>query len=170
MEIQRVSVSSIKPYKRNPRRNDKAVDAVAESIRQCGYCAPIVVDESMVILAGHTRHKALQRLGWRECEVCIVPGLTDAQKRKYRLLDNQTATLADWEFDLLSVELEGLDFEGFDFGFNLESEVLERGERVNKTDRDVEPLPRLQRNVFENFEKDFEPELTGKYDIHSGRT
>lgn len=63
MEIKRVAIGEIKPYENNPRLNDGAVDAVAESIRQCGYCAPIVVDENMVILAGHTRHKALQKLG-----------------------------------------------------------------------------------------------------------
>lgn len=63
MEIKRVKIGQIKPYENNPRLNDGAVDAVAESIRQCGYCAPIVVDENMVILAGHTRHKALQKLG-----------------------------------------------------------------------------------------------------------
>lgn len=63
MEIKRVPYGQIKPYESNPRLNDEAVDAVAESIRQCGYCAPIVVDENMVILAGHTRHKALAKLG-----------------------------------------------------------------------------------------------------------
>ena len=63
MELKRVPLSAIKPYPGNPRINDEAVDAVAESIRQCGYCAPIVVDENMVILAGHTRHKALTKLG-----------------------------------------------------------------------------------------------------------
>ena len=63
MEIKRVRIETIKPYEKNPRHNDEAVEAVMESIRQCGYCAPIVVDENMVILAGHTRHKALQKLG-----------------------------------------------------------------------------------------------------------
>ena len=77
MEIKRVPYGQIKPYESNPRLNDEAVDAVAESIRQCGYCAPIVVDENMVILAGHTRHKALAKLGgYDECEVCIVKGLS----------------------------------------------------------------------------------------------
>lgn len=74
MEICVVPISKIKPYPNNPRRNGKAVEAVAESIRQCGYCAPIVVDENMVVLAGHTRLKALKRLGWKECEVVIRGG------------------------------------------------------------------------------------------------
>lgn len=118
MELKRVPLDTIKPYESNPRINDEAVDAVAESIRQCGYCAPIVVDENMVILAGHTRHKALKQLGWHEVEVCIVPGLTSDQKRKYRVLDNKTNEIAGWDFALLDQELAALDFEGFDFGFD----------------------------------------------------
>ena len=117
MEIKRVSYGQIKPYESNPRLNDGAVDAVAESIRQCGYCAPFVVDENMVILAGHTRHKALGKLGYTDAEVCVVYGLTSDQKRKYRILDNKTNELAQWDFALLEQELAELDFDGFDFGF-----------------------------------------------------
>lgn len=117
MELKKVPIGQIKPYGSNPRINDEAVDAVAESIKQCGYCAPIVVDENMVILAGHTRHKALKQLGWHEVEVCIVPGLTSDQKRKYRILDNKTNEIAVWDFALLDQELAELDFDGFDFGF-----------------------------------------------------
>lgn len=117
MELKRVPLEQIKPYGSNPRINDEAVDAVAESIKQCGYCAPIVVDEDMVILAGHTRHKALGKLGWMEAEVVVREGLTSEQKRKYRLLDNKTNELAKWDFALLDQELAEMDFEGFDFGF-----------------------------------------------------
>lgn len=131
MEIRRVSLSAIHPYERNPRKNGNAVEAVAESIKQCGYCAPIVADENLVILAGHTRYAALRRIGWKECEVCLVTGLTDEQKRKYRLLDNQTNALAEWDFDLLATELEGLDFNGFDFG--LETLVDEHAEQHEKS-------------------------------------
>jgi hypothetical protein len=75
----------------------------------------------MVILAGHTRHKALKQLEWDEVEVCIVPGLTSEQKRKYRILDNKTNELAKWDFALLKKELDGLDFGGFDFGFDTDT-------------------------------------------------
>lgn len=119
MEIVKLKLSQIKPYEKNPRRNDSAVDAVAASIEQCGYCSPILVDENNVILAGHTRYKALQKLGWKEAEVVVRDGLTDEQKRKYRLLDNKTNELAGWDFELLDSELEGIDFDGFDFGFEL---------------------------------------------------
>lgn len=121
MKLVKLKLSQIKPYEKNPRINDGAVDAVAESIKQCGYCQPILVDENNVILAGHTRFKALQKLGWETVEVVIKDGLTDEQKRKYRLLDNKTNEIAGWDFDLLNEELEGLDFEGFDFGFDFAS-------------------------------------------------
>ncbi|MEA4928496.1 MAG: DNA methyltransferase [Candidatus Limiplasma sp.] len=113
-----IPISAIIPYDHNPRQNDQAVPAVMESIRQCTYINNIVVDEGNVILAGHTRMKALQRLGYTQVEVCRVSGLTEEQKRKYRLLDNKTGELAEWDFDLLPGEMEGLDFEGFDFGFD----------------------------------------------------
>ena len=127
MKIETLAISSITPYPNNPRKNAGAVDAVAESIRQCGYCAPIVVDENMVILAGHTRLMAVKKLGWDSVEVCIKEGMTDIQKRMYRLLDNKTSEIAGWDFDMLTEELDGLDFDGFDFGFGIdgEEEVVE---------------------------------------------
>ena len=118
MEIRTLQISQIKPYPNNPRKNDEAVESVMESIKQCGYCQPILVDEDMVILAGHTRFKAIKRLGWEECPVVVRAGMTEEQKRKYRLLDNKTNEIAQWDNDLLMEELEGLDFEGFDFGFD----------------------------------------------------
>ena len=114
----RLALADITPYENNPRNNDKAVDAVKESIRQCEYIAPIIIDEDGVILAGHTRAKALRELGRTEAEVIVVSGLTDEQKRKYRLLDNKTNELAAWDFNMLALEIEDLDFDGFDFGFD----------------------------------------------------
>jgi len=92
MELQLVmrKLSDIHPYERNPRRNDPAVDAVAESIRQCSYIAPIVVDEEGVILAGHTRYKALKKLKRKEAQVIVKAGLSEEQRRKYRLSDNKS--------------------------------------------------------------------------------
>ncbi|MCI8688199.1 MAG: ParB N-terminal domain-containing protein [Lawsonibacter sp.] len=112
MEMQLVimKLSEIRPYERNPRRNDPAVGSVMESIQQCTYVAPIVVDEDGVILAGHTRYQALKKLKRKEAEVIVKAGLSEEQKRKYRLLDNKTAELAGWDLDLLAGELEGLDF------------------------------------------------------------
>ena len=119
MQIRRVQIAEIVPYENNPRRNDDAVEAVAESIRQCGYRARIIVDENMVVLAGHTRLKAMQRLGWTECEVQVEDDLSEEQRRKYRLLDNKMSELAGWDFDRLTQELDGLDFEGMDIDWRL---------------------------------------------------
>lgn len=117
MQLVKKKLSDIFPYENNPRKNDKAVATVMESIRQCEYIAPIIIDEDGVILAGHTRYKALQKMGWTEAECIVKEGLTEEQKRKYRLLDNKTNEVAGWDYGMLEDELEGLDFEGFDFGF-----------------------------------------------------
>ena len=85
-----LKIGDIHPYPNNPRKNDQAVDAVVESIKQCGYIAPIIVDENNVILAGHTRYKALKKLGYTEIECIIKENLNEQQKRKYRVLDNKT--------------------------------------------------------------------------------
>lgn len=142
MELKKVKVSDIVPYINNPRNNDGAVGAVVESIKQCGYITPIIVDENMVILAGHTRHKAIQRLGWQECTVAVASGLNEEQKRKYRLLDNKTNEFATWDFAALEQELEGLDFGDFDFGFNVD---------------DVEGLFEAEQHIKEEAEKDEYP-------------
>ena len=115
MEYQKKRLEEIKPYENNPRINDDAVEDVMESIRQCSYIAPIVVDENGVILAGHTRYKALLRLGYDECDVIVAEGLNEEQKRKYRLYDNKTAELAEWDQRKLMEELSDVDFLGYDF-------------------------------------------------------
>ena len=139
MEIKKVSVKDIIPYDNNPRKNDNAVDAVMESIKQCGYIAPIITDEDMVVLAGHTRLKAIKRLGWSECNVEIIKGLTEEQKRKYRILDNKVGELAEWNFSRLEEELDGLSFDGFDFGFD----DLDQEEKTNE-EREQEFKERME--------------------------
>ena len=118
-EIVKLKLSEIIPYERNPRKNDLSVDDVAESIRQVGYKQKIIVDENNVIIAGHTRLKALQKLGWKECEVQRELDMTEEQKKKYRLLDNKVGEKSTWDYELLDWELEEIDFEGYDFGFDV---------------------------------------------------
>ncbi len=96
-------------------KNDGAVNAVAESIRQCSYITPIIVDENHVIIAGHTRYKALMALGESEAECLVCDVLTEEQKKKYRFLDNKTGEKAAWDLMKLEVELEGLDLEDSTF-------------------------------------------------------
>ena len=115
MKLERLKLSEITPYGNNPRKNDGAVNAVAESIRQCSYITPVIVDEDHVIIAGHTRYKALKALGMDDAECLVCEGLTEEQKKKYRFLDNKTGEKAAWDLMKLETELEGLDLEGFDF-------------------------------------------------------
>ena len=142
-----LKVNEIKPYEKNARKNDEAVPVVMESIKQCEYIAPIIIDEHNIILAGHTRFKALKRLKYKEIEVLRVYGLTEEQKRKYRLLDNKTGEIAQWDFDLLPDELDGLDFGELelDWGINLESEkeheIIE--DDVPEIDEQAEPITKL---------------------------
>lgn len=128
MDLITKKLDEIKPYMHNPRKNDGAVDAVAESIRQCGYIAPIIVDEDGVILAGHTRYKALRLLDRQEAQVIVKTGLSEEQKRKYRLLDNKTGELASWDLELLEQELEGLDLEAFSLDWEVEPPDFDFGD------------------------------------------
>ena len=130
MEIIRISIDKINPYKKNPRKNDDAVDDVAESIKECGYCNPIIVDENYEVLAGHTRLKAIKKLGWEECDVIVRKGLSEEQKKKYRLYDNKTGELAQWDPEKLVTEMEDLDFSAFDFEWDLPIEM----DRFGSTD------------------------------------
>ena len=117
-KLVRMKLADLVPYDNNPRRNEEAVEATIASMQQCGNIDPIEVDENRVILSGHTRRLALLKMGYEESDVVVVTGLTEAQKKKYRLLANKTNEFASWDIDKLSEELEGLDFEGFDFGFD----------------------------------------------------
>lgn len=113
-------LSELIPYENNPRFNEEAVADVVESIKQTGNLDPIEVDENMVILSGHTRLKALKKLKYTETEVLVYEGLTEEQKRKYRILANKTGEKAQWDMTKLQEELDGLDFGNFDFGFDLD--------------------------------------------------
>ena len=119
MKIENLKLSEIKPYERNPRKNDRAVEPVAESIRQFGFKQPIVVDKDGVIVAGHTRYKAAQKLGLETVPCVRADDLTPAQVKAYRIADNKLNELATWDFAMLDEELKSIDFnfEPFDFGF-----------------------------------------------------
>ena len=116
MELVKVKFSDIKPYKNNPRYNDEAIGVIEDSIERVGYITPIIIDENGEILAGHSRYRALFNLGLDdEVECVVVRGLSEEQKKKFRLLDNKTAEIADWDLDKLVVELDGLDFDYADY-------------------------------------------------------
>ena len=118
MHVEMLPIGSIRPYENNPRINDAAVGAVAASIREFGFRQPIVVDEQYVIIVGHTRHKAAVQLGLKEVPVHVAVGLTPAQARAYRLADNQTANLSQFDDDKLVQELAELRDVDFDLGLS----------------------------------------------------
>lgn len=114
-----LKTEEITPYFNNPRANDSAVDMVAESIASFGFRNPIIVDKDRVIIAGHTRLKAAEKLGLAEVPVIVAEDLTEDQARAFRLVDNRTAEVADWDFAKLAEELQSvdLDLSAFDFDF-----------------------------------------------------
>ena len=109
-DIELVPVTRIKPYPGNPRKiPGKAVKQTAESIREFGWQQPLVVDENMVIVAGHTRYEAAKHLGETEVPVVIAAQLTPGQIRAFRIVDNRSHDYTYWDFPQLMGELEGLD-------------------------------------------------------------
>jgi len=114
MNVELRPIGSVTPYEKNSRKNDGAVEAVAKSLREFGFRQPIVIDEQGVVVAGHTRLKAAQKLGLTQVPVHVAIGLTPEQARAYRLAHNQTVTIAEWDMDLLQVELGDLKELEFD--------------------------------------------------------
>lgn len=115
------------PYANNPRNNDIAVEPLKNSIKEFGFKVPIIVDKDGEIVAGHTRLKAAKELKLEEVPCIIADDLTPEQVKAFRLADNKVGELAEWDFDLLDLELEELenvnfDMEGFGFEFNLQKE------------------------------------------------
>jgi site-specific DNA-methyltransferase (adenine-specific) len=116
-------LSEIKPYEKNPRKNDEAVVFVANSISMFGFKVPIVIDKDGVIVAGHTRYKAAKKLNLKEVPCIVADDLTEEQVKAFRLADNKVAEKAEWDFDLLADELDDLfDFDMTVFGFEEETE------------------------------------------------
>lgn len=115
-----MQIGALKPYKNNPRKNDGAVDAVVASIREFGFKVPIVIDKDCEIVAGHTRYKAAKKLGLKSVPCIIADDLTPEQIKAFRLADNKTAELAEWDIDLLNIELDDIQLDMSAFGFDIE--------------------------------------------------
>ena len=138
-KIVMVKVSEIKPYEKNPRINDNAVESVANSIKEFGFKVPIVLDKDKVIINGHTRLKASILLGLNEVPCIIATDLTKKQVKALRIADNKTQELATWDNSLLGDELSNLsDFDFTDFGFNdIELMMLTEDIEPEKFDKDM---------------------------------
>ena len=139
-------LAEIKPYEKNPRLNDGAVDAVATSITAFGWRQPIVVDGDGVIICGHTRWKAAQKLGLELVPVHVATDLSPEQVRAYRIADNKSSELAEWNMELLPLEMAELQGAGFDWsslGFNADdlAKILDPDGKPGECDPDDIPEP-----------------------------
>src|SRR6266568_9156428 len=146
MQVELRPIATIQPYENNPRINDQAVDVVAASIREFGFRQPIVVDVHGVIIVGHTRYKAALKLGLKKIPVLVAKDLTPEQIKAYRIVDNKTADLSDWNYDLLPIELAGLQGMNYDLsllGFDEDelAELLNGGIKDGLCDPDDVPEP-----------------------------
>lgn len=133
-------VSKLKPYERNPRINKKAVDAVAKSIQRVGNNDPIEVNEKYVILCGHTRKLALEKLGIKTTDILVLSGLTEKQQKEYRITNNKTGELAEWDFEILEADFSADDL--IEFGFDIKD--LTQPEVVED---EAPPVPKKARTV-----------------------
>ena len=128
MEIKLVNIEKLKPYANNARDNGKAVDKVADSIKEFGFKNPILIDNENEIIAGHTRLLAAKKLGLIEVPTIKVDDLTPEQVKAFRIADNKTAEYAEWDFELLAKEMEQLKIADYDLsltGFDMsEAEKL----------------------------------------------
>ena len=136
-----IKTDELIPYVNNPRDNDAAVEKVAASIKEFGFKNPIIIDKDNVIVSGHTRLKAAKMLGLEEVPCILAGNLTEQQLREFRIIDNKTQELADWDLELMREELESI--QGIDmseFGFLIKEiedqkakeEVKEKSEKESK--------------------------------------
>jgi DNA modification methylase len=146
MKVEIIEIDRLIPYANNPRDNDAAVDAVCASIREFGWRVPIVCDQGLMIICGHTRYKAAKKLGLTKVPVHVATDLTPAQVKAYRIADNATNEIAEWNYELLPIELSALQEMDFDLnllGFDQEEllRIMSGDVEQGLTDPDDVPLP-----------------------------
>src|SRR5260221_5491292 len=146
-QIQIRSIDRLVFYVRNPRKNDAAVDRMCASIREFGFKIPVVARSSGEVIDGHLRLKAAQQLHIKEIPVIPCDDWTDAQVKAFRLLVNRSVNWADWDAELLSLEM--LDLKGLDFDLNLTGfDTREIDELLlgDEPDRQEDLVPALPEN------------------------
>lgn len=119
MHITQKPLGEIHPYQNNPRKNAKAVNAVAESIKRYGFLVPIVLTADGEIVAGDTRYKAAKKLKLKTVPCVVADELDPEQIKAFRLADNKVSEIAEWDVDLLSAELADIAADMSVFGFDL---------------------------------------------------
>lgn len=159
MKVENWDISRVIPYAKNPRKNDDAVEATANSIREFGWQQPIVVDKNGVIIVGHTRLKAAKKLKLDQVPVTVADNLTDEQIKAYRLADNKTGELADWDVDMLDDELNDiLNIDMSEFGFEEldEQDYQQKDDNTDPASLDDKTIIIIEANNEEELEQYFE--------------
>ena len=136
MNIIEKNIDELSLYENNPRLNDNAVDYVANSIKEFGFKIPCLITGTGEVICGHTRIKAALKLGMKEVPCIVADDLTEEQVKAFRLVDNQTASIAEWDFEALENELSGImNINMDDFGFDLLFQDESSKEKKQKLDQ-----------------------------------
>jgi DNA modification methylase len=150
MKSEQAKIEDLVPYINNARKHSEAqIKKIAASIREYGFLAPILADENNTVLAGHGRLEAAKLLKLETVPVVRVEHLTEVQKKGYILADNRLAELAEWDTELLELELDFLKEADFDIdltGFNLE-EMEEESSETKKGNTDPDEVPEVEKNI-----------------------
>lgn len=116
IKVEYLALNDIKPYENNPRFNDNAVKYVANSIKEFGFKVPIIIDQNNVIVAGHTRLKAAEKLNLEKVPCIRASNLNAEQIKAFRIAENKVSEFSDWDMKKLEVELEDINFDMSNFG------------------------------------------------------
>lgn len=171
IKIIQKSIADLTPYSRNPRRNDEAVPMVMNSIKEFGFKVPIVVDKNNIIVCGHTRFKAALKLGLETVPCIVADDLSDEQIKAFRLADNKVSEKAEWDFEILSGELDdiiSIDMDSFGFE-SIEFEEPEEDDSEKANEIALEALGEFGANINEAFETDGAYIFNDRDNIYAGR-
>ena len=149
MQVKMLNLNNIIPYENNPRNNEAAVDIVVKSIKEFGFKVPIIIDKNNVIITGHTRYKAAQKLGMKVIPVLEVEDLTPEQVAAFRIMDNKSAEKSDWDYEKLLKEMDSLKIDDY----NLELTGFELSEIDDLIDKYI------PKEVSEDIEFDVDEEI-----------
>lgn len=139
MDIIMRKVSELIPYDKNTKKHDqKQIENVANSIKRFGWQQPIVIDEHDVVVIGHCRLLAAKKLKQKEVPCTVASGLTEQEIRELRIADNKTNE-SPWDMEILDIELPDLDFDGFDFEFDVQNGGAETMENIVEDNFDPTP-------------------------------
>lgn len=145
MDIVDKKIEDLIPYENNPRINDNAVDYVAKSIQDFGFKVPLVIDNNNIIVAGHTRYLASKKLGLDKIPCLVANDLNMEQIKAFRLVDNKVAEYSEWDMDKLQEELENINIDINDFGFdniNMDLDIndffIDNEEKEEKKEKEIQ--------------------------------